>query len=58
MQLAGFVATRNEKKIDWQKFSEELKKEYEPYTSRNLLGKDEIDFNKRLEKAGEEYKSD
>lgn len=54
MLWIGFEVNPN--KVDWDKFGEELKKEYEPYDSRELAGKDEIDFDKKLEKAGKEYR--
>jgi hypothetical protein len=53
MRWASFEASQNNFDID--EFGENLKAEYKPYSSRDLLGKKKIDFEQKLIDAAERY---
>ena len=55
MRWASFEASQNNFDID--ELGKNLKTEYKPYSSRDLLGKKKIDFEQKLIDAAERYNS-
>jgi len=53
MRWDSFEASQSN--FDYDEFGENLKAEYRPRTSRELLGKKKIDFEQKLIDAAEEY---
>ena len=53
MRWASFEASQSN--FDYDEFGENLKAEYKPYSSRDLLGKKKIDFEQKLIDAAERY---
>jgi hypothetical protein len=54
MRWDNFEASHS-KNFDIDEFGEHLKDEYEPYNSRDLLGKKKIDFEQKLVDAAKKY---
>jgi len=53
MRWGSFEASQSNFDID--EFGENLKNEYDPYSSRDLLDKKKIDFEQKLIDAAERY---
>ena len=53
MQWVSFEASQSN--FDYDEFGENLKSEYDPYSSRDLLDKKKIDFEQKLIDAAEKY---
>jgi len=55
MQWVSFEASQSNFDYDYDKFGENLKSEYDPYSSRDLLDKKKINFEQKLIDAAKEY---
>jgi hypothetical protein len=53
MQWVSFEASQSN--FDYDEFGENLKSEYDPYSSRDLLDKKKINFEQKLIDAAKEY---
>jgi|GEM_PF-3565570 hypothetical protein len=53
MRWASFEASQSN--FDYDEFGENLKNEYDPYSSRDLFDKKKINFEQRLMDAAKEF---
>lgn len=58
MCLAGFDLSQQQLNSHIKSFGQHLKRDYQPYTSRELLDLEKIDFDSKLNEASQIFTKD